>query len=186
MHNAMLLERCEPGTSLRILPETRQDEIIAKLMRRLWRSPSKGFTFRPLAEMIRCWMERASKRAMRREDPLLVQEGLEVYESLLDTTTEHVLLATDLHAGNVLRAQRKPWLVIDPKPFVGDPNYDATQHLLNSWDRLNREPFDTIQHFAHLLELDARRIQLWLFARTASLECGDLDEAIDLARRLAP
>ena len=22
---------------------------------------------------------------------------------------------------NVLRAQREPWLVIDPKPFVGDP-----------------------------------------------------------------
>src|SRR5215207_7784436 len=29
-----------------------------------------------------------------------------------------VLLATDLHAGNVLRARREPWLVIDPKPFV--------------------------------------------------------------------
>lgn len=26
-----------------------------------------------------------------------------------------VLLATDLHAGNVLRAEREPWLVIDPK-----------------------------------------------------------------------
>jgi len=43
-----------------------------------------------------------------------------------------VLLATDLHAGNVLRAQREPWLVIDPKPFLGDPAYDATQHLFNS------------------------------------------------------
>ena len=26
-----------------------------------------------------------------------------------------VLLATDLHAGNVRRAEREPWLVIDPK-----------------------------------------------------------------------
>ena len=25
----------------------------------------------------------------------------------------------------------RPWLVIDPKPFVGDPAYDATQHLFN-------------------------------------------------------
>jgi len=38
-----------------------------------------------------------------------------------------VLLATDLHAGNVLRSERKPWLVIDPKLFIGDPAYDATQ-----------------------------------------------------------
>jgi streptomycin 6-kinase len=42
-----------------------------------------------------------------------------------------MVLATDLLAGNVLRAQRQPWLVIDPKPFVGDSAYDATQHLLN-------------------------------------------------------
>jgi len=39
-----------------------------------------------------------------------------------------MLLATDLHAGNVLPAAREPWLVIDPKPFTGDPAYDATQH----------------------------------------------------------
>jgi streptomycin 6-kinase len=36
------------------------------------------------------------------------------------------MLATDLHAGNVLRAQREPWLVIDSKPFVGDRACDAT------------------------------------------------------------
>ena len=29
-------------------------------------------------------------------------------------------------AGNILRAQREPWLAIDPKPFVGDPPDDAT------------------------------------------------------------
>jgi streptomycin 6-kinase len=31
----------------------------------------------------------------------------------------------DLHAGNVLATQREPWLVIDPKPFIGDPAFDA-------------------------------------------------------------
>ncbi len=51
-----------------------------------------------------------------------------------------MLLATDLHAGNVLRAEREPWLVIDPKPFVGDPTYDALQHMLNCDDRLRADP----------------------------------------------
>ena len=35
--NAMLLERCDPGTSLRELPLPEQDKIIATLLRRLWR-----------------------------------------------------------------------------------------------------------------------------------------------------
>ena len=60
----------------------------------------------------------------------LVQAGLRLFEELPRSSPTHMLLATDLHAGNVLRAQREPWLVIDPKPFVGDPAYDATQDLL--------------------------------------------------------
>jgi streptomycin 6-kinase len=54
------------------------------------------------------------------------RDGLRLFEELSRSTTEHVLLATDLRAGNVLRARREPWLVIDPKPVVGDPAYDAT------------------------------------------------------------
>ena len=33
----MLLERCEPGTLLRELPEPEQDVVLAGLLRRLWR-----------------------------------------------------------------------------------------------------------------------------------------------------
>jgi Integrase core domain len=38
----------------------------------------------------------------------LVREGLRLFEELSLSTPEHVLLATDLHAGNVLRARREP------------------------------------------------------------------------------
>src|SRR5262249_53739574 len=79
-----------------------------------------------------------------------------------------VLLATDLHAGNVLRARREPWLVIDPKPFVGDPAYDATQHLLNCGERMNADPFGTIRHYAELLDRDPDRVRRLLFVRLPS------------------
>ena len=46
---------------------------------------------------------------------------MELFTSLPGTADRRVLLCTDLHAGNVLAAQRRPWLVIDPKPYVGDP-----------------------------------------------------------------
>src|SRR5262249_48067665 len=78
-----------------------------------------------------------------------------------------VLLATDLHAGNVLRARREPWLVIDPKPFVGDPAYDATQHLLNC-NRVATAPLETVRRCGGLLGVDPERVALWLAARAAA------------------
>ncbi len=95
-------------------------------------------------------------------------KGVRLFEELSRTAPEEVLFATDLHAGNVLRSKREPWLVIDPKPFVGDPAYDATQHLLNCRGRLRADPDGTIGRFADLLEVDRERVRLWLFARATA------------------
>jgi hypothetical protein len=45
--NAMLLERCEPGTSLWELSEEDQDVVVTGLLRRLWRVPPSLYPFRP-------------------------------------------------------------------------------------------------------------------------------------------
>ncbi len=58
-----------------------------------------------------------------------------------------------------------PWLVIDPKPFAGDPAYDATQHLFNCEARLRSDPGGTMNRMADLLEVDRERVRLWMFAR---------------------
>jgi streptomycin 6-kinase len=182
----MLLERCVPGTHLRAVPEADQDVVIAGLLRQIWRAPDGSHPFRPLAEMIASWMEETIASETRWPDPGLVREGLRVLEGMAgDTAAPAVLLATDLHAGNVLRASREPWLVIDPKPFVGDPAYDATQHLLNCRGRMLAAPEGTISRFADLLDVDAARIRLWMFARAAA-EWREWDEAsMRLARVLA-
>ena len=78
-----------------------------------------------------------------------------------------MLLCTDLHAENILAAEREPWLAIDPKPFIGDPAYDATQHMLNCDARLATDPVALAHRMAGLLELDPSRVKLWLFARCA-------------------
>ena len=49
------------------------------------------------------WRERLAEGA-RWADAGLAREGLRLFEELPRTANEHVLLATDLHAGNVLRA----------------------------------------------------------------------------------
>jgi streptomycin 6-kinase len=182
--NAMLLERCQPGTILRTLPEADQDKVIAELLQRLWRLPPDDHPFRPLSYMIAAWSEESRQKAADWPDPSLAREGLRVYQELLDSTGDAVMLATDLHAGNVLRAQREPWLVIDPKPFVGDRTYDATQHLLNCKERLRDDPEGTIGRFSDLLCIDRDRVRQWTFARLATETGGDKKERQALARLL--
>ena len=185
---AMLLERCEPGTSLRRLPEPEQDLVIARLLRRLWRRPAPPHPFRPLSTMTACWSAETIHQSEHWADSSLVREGLGLFRDLPHSTPDDVLLATDLHAGNVLEAQREPWLVIDPKPFVGDAAYDATQHLLNCPARLRADPRGTIRRFADLLEVDDERVRLWMFARAAAEPREDWEgqRLQELARIVAP
>ena len=182
--NAILLEQCQPGIPLRQRPEPEQDEVIASLLKRLWRVPPDPHPFRPLAEMATAWAAGSLAVADEWPDAGLAQEGIRLFEELPRTTPHEALLATDLHAGNVLQAQREPWLVIDPKPFFGDVAYDATQHLLNCRERLEANPADTIRRFADLLEVDYERIKLWTFARLAAEAWGDLAVSQVLARRV--
>jgi streptomycin 6-kinase len=137
---AMLLERCEPGTVLRTRPEREQDVVISGLLRRLWRAPSAQHPFRPLSALAEYWSEETLAHIEQWPDTGLVREGLRLFKELPRTEPTEFVLATDLHAGNILRAERQPWLVIDPKPFVGDPAYDGTQHLFNCSARLRSDP----------------------------------------------
>jgi streptomycin 6-kinase len=166
--NAMLLERCEPGTTLREVPEFEQDVVIAGLLRSLWRRPANRHSFRPLSKMLAHWADESLAAAPRWRDAGLVRSGLRLFDELSAPAADDVLLATDLHAGNVLRAERQPWLAIDPKPFVGDRAYDATQHLINCRQRLRADSRGTIGRFADLLQVDHERVRLWLFARAAA------------------
>jgi streptomycin 6-kinase len=186
-YNAMLLERCVPGTILRDEPEPEQDIVIAALLQRLWRVPSSPHPFRPLAQMTVNWCSETRQAKERWPDAGLVNEGLRLFDELSRPAPTDVLLATDLHAANVLRAQREPWLMIDPKPFVGDPAYDATQHLFNCRERLYGDPDGTIRRFVDLLGVDYERVRLWTFAR-AAIETGDFDNAAAQAfvRAIAP
>jgi streptomycin 6-kinase len=187
--NAMLLERCAPGTSLRDLPEAEQDLVVAGLLQRLWRVPTGAETFRPLSAMVARWVERVEAMLAARAASLdegLVRAGLHAFQQLAVERSDEVLLATDLHAGNVLRAQREPWLVIDPKPFVGDRAFDASLHLLNCRARLAAAPVATIRRFADLIGLNHERLRMWMFARIAA-EPRPLwtKDSLDLARALA-
>jgi streptomycin 6-kinase len=184
----LLIERCSPGTPLAGQPEPDQDVVIAALLTRLWREPAPGHRFRPLQVMCEQWADEFEQKvAAGREalDPGLVRDGIALFRSLPATAERNVLLCTDLHAENVLAAQRERWLVIDPKPYVGDPTYDPLQHLLNCEDRLPVDPRGLVRRMADLLRLDRERLLLWLFARCVQESPGNPHLA-DVARQVAP
>ena len=167
--SALLLERCQPGTPLsRNASEPEQDIVISGLLRRLWRSPAADHPFRPLAQMCAAW---ADEFEGKREhlpatiDTGLVRAGIQLFRDLPRNSSDDVVLCTDLHAENVLAAKREPWLMIDPKPYVGDRTYDALQHMLNCSQRLFRDPRRLCQRMADLLDLDVGRLEQWLAVR---------------------
>lgn len=184
---ALLLERCAPGTWLKdALPPPEQDVVLAGLLRRLWRRPPAGHPFPTLTSMCDHWAREFEERietVPAAYDRGLLAEGIALYRELPRTGDDDLLLCTDLHPENVLAAQREPWLVVDPKPHVGDRTYDATQHMLNM-DRLRADPGALSDRMAGLLDLDPRRLRLWLFARCVQ-ESPEWDGLYDVAVKLA-
>jgi streptomycin 6-kinase len=174
---AMLLERCRPGTELRGRPEAEQHAVVTELLRSVWsvELPS-DHPFRPLSMMADDWVSSAAACLAAepgRLDAGLARDGLALFLELSRTGPTEVLLFTDVHAGNVLAGERRPWLLIDPKPYVGDPHYDVLQHLLNCDGSLRADPIGLATEVADLAGLDDERVRQWLFARCVQESLSD-------------
>jgi len=192
---ALLLERARPGVELgRSLPDEEQDAVVAGLLREMWVPPPAGHPFRPLAEMCDLWADEAEETppAAADLDPGLFRAGVELFRGLPrdPRPDEDVLLLTDLHGGNVLSAQRRPWLVVDPKPYVGDRCYDPLQHLFNCLGRVEADPDAMARRIAGLCEVDLGRFRLWFFARwvveASWAQPAEQPGLLAVARHLAP
>lgn len=101
-------------------------------------------------------------------DPGHIRAARGVQRSLPSDAADQVLLFTDLHGDNVLGAQRSPWLAIDPKPHIGDPAFDLVMHIGTSYSRMTSDPAALAARMAALTDVDASRVQLWLFARAVA------------------
>lgn len=189
--SALLIEACLPGTTLAAsLPPAEQDVVLAGLLRRLWIEPPAGHRFRPLASMCAAWADEFEEKYARapaalRVDTGVAAAGVAVLRELPATAERSALLCTDLHPENVLAAEREPWLVIDPKPYVGDPAYDPIQHMLNHLERIVGDAAGFADRMADLTGLDRTRVRRWLFARCVQ-ESIDLPALIPVATDLAP
>jgi streptomycin 6-kinase len=174
-HYALLIECCRPGTKLLDAELSPEDALAigAELLCRLWREPFDVSRYERVADvtsewalLVREWMERFRPPF----DPGLVELGASLLESLSASATRRVIVHGDFNPGNVLAAQREPWLAVDCKPMVGDPGYDPPQFLLQV-----DHPFEhpdpqavlagRFAYFGDLVGEDPRRLFAWAVAR---------------------
>lgn len=131
-HRALLLERCLPGTEL-WHADGDEIAIVADLVPRLQVAPDDPHPFRLLADEADRWADEVPRRYAEAGKPFersLLDAALDVYRSV--DRSARVLANQDLHGGNVLAAKREPWLVIDPKPLVGERELEASGLLRNT------------------------------------------------------
>ena len=121
---ALLIERCYPGTQLWKLGDDEAGDVVAGLLPRLWKPPLPQY--RRLADVAARWVDEIPdtwERYGRPFEQRLLDETLSALRELGPTQGTLVTANEDLHAGNVLRAAREPWLVIDPKPIAAERDF---------------------------------------------------------------
>jgi streptomycin 6-kinase len=172
---AFLVERCIPGTPLSNIGQDIALDVLVGLLPRLWKE-APAPPFRSLAEEAAWWASHLRghwERAGKQFEERLIDAALDALRSLPGSQGEQVLLHQDLHGDNVLRAQREPWLVIDPKPLIGEREF-ALAPIVRSFEFGvgRREVKHRLDRLTSELVLDRERARLWCLAQTVAWSIG--------------
>jgi streptomycin 6-kinase len=186
--HALLLERCRPGTYLRELDPNAALGVLIGLLPRLWKPA--GPPFRSLAEEAAWWAGYIRENWDRAGKPFekeLVDAAVAALEELAPTQGEQVLLHQDLHGDNVLAAQREPWLVIDPKPLVGEREFSLAP-IVRSFElgHSRSAVLERLDRLSSELGLDRERARGWALGQTIAWSAGSEFQArhVETARWL--
>jgi streptomycin 6-kinase len=194
---ALLLERAVPGDPLsRLVPANDEEatSVLVAVLRALHRTAP--------ADLPDVLAQRDDLYLHLRTDGLLparlVDRAAGLFTELCADATERVVLHGDLHHDNVLRADRSPWLSIDPHGSAGDPGYDLGSMLFNPVpterdpDLLALVP-RRIEQLADGLGMDTDRVVAWGFVKavlsqvwSCEVPAPEVTRALDVALFLEP
>ena len=186
--NAILIERCTPGTPLSEIGQEPSLRVLAELLPRLWKPAAAPF--RTLTEEAAWWASELHPRweaAGRPIDSYLVDAAFDALVSLPSTQGKQVLLHQDLHGDNVLSAQREPWLVIDPKPLLGEAEFGLAP-IIRSFEfgHTCTAVLRRLDYLTGELGLDRERARWWCLGQTIAWSFGSryLDRHVATAKWL--
>lgn len=188
---AMLLERLHGEHSLESVED--DDEaigVVGRLLTRLHRPPApEGLP--TLAAVLGGMLDEApaAMRSLGRDDRSRLHRWTRMVAEL-GTSTGTRLLHWDLHYGNVLSADREPWLAIDPEPLVGDPGFDLWPALDSGWSssgttedasRIVRRRFDILTEMLSLDRSQAARLTIARLLQNSLWDIADGHDAVSAA-----
>ena len=181
---AMLLERLDPDRSL----STVRDDIealgiLTRLLARL-SSRSAPTGLRKLGDVASAMLGQVPQAVGAlpdARDRSVVDACAAAVRELVDEPGDR-LLHWDLHYDNVLAGEREPWLVIDPKPLVGDLGFELLPALRNRWDDVaatgdaSRAVLWRFDLMVEVLGLDRGRAVGWTLGRVLQNALWDVED----------
>lgn len=186
---ALLLEYLEPGRPIIDLgDDERATTVACQVILDLHQVSHPDAGFPTVADWAR-GLERLRYKFSGGNGPFppdLVERAESDLHQLLNSMHKPTLLHGDLHHWNILSAQREPWLAIDPKGLIGEPEYEIGAWLRNPFPAL-LECSDArsvikrrLDQFAMELAFDRERILAWgiyqaVLAAWWSYDVGDQD-----------
>jgi streptomycin 6-kinase len=166
-HFAMLLERVQTSTLADVDDADQVATVAGRLNRRLAiAAPSDLPRLQDLADGWERQLRTDAEELAHTLSPHAVEFAVATIHEL-GRVQPDILVHGDLHARNILRADREPWLAVDPKGVVGDPAYDGGTLLkaralaLLEADDLRAAAYRTLDVFTDAAELDRGRVQRW-------------------------
>ena len=169
-----VIERLRPGAPLSGLADDQEATSVAvQIMRQMWRQAPREHSFPTVAD----WA--AGIGALRRRfhggpgpfPARLVDAAETLFTDLIASSGDPRPLHGDLHHGNILSAERQPWLAIDPKGLVGEPAYEVGALLRNPMPQLLKYPRPRrviarrADQLAEELGFDRQRLVSWGLAQ---------------------
>lgn len=186
---AVLIERCQPaetlGDATHLTPHERL-LVGARVLSELWSvTPPERCGLERVAAFTADLADKLEERMERLRpafDPGLVASAAQLLRELPGSAARDVIVHGDFNPGNVLSAQRRPWLAIDAKPMIGDPGYDPWPLISQIDDPFaHPDPGRVLaERFAlagEVLGEDVSRLAAWAFAREAESALWAVDHA---------
>ncbi|WP_369145599.1 aminoglycoside phosphotransferase family protein [Streptomyces sp. R44] len=170
----MLLERLDEARPLSSVADTREAlGIVADLLARLVAVPAPD-GLRTLGDIAAGMLADVPGAVARlgADDAAVLRDCAAAVRDVAGEPGDR-LLHWDLHFGNVLAAEREPWLAIDPKPLAGDPGFDLLPALMDRFD-----PDEALWGFDLLAEVvgDPRRAVAWTLGRVLQNGLWDVED----------
>jgi streptomycin 6-kinase len=153
---ALLIERARPGHDASRVPEPEAIRIAIAAAKKFWRPAARGSPFRWIGDYVPRWLDNAG-------DHYLVRQAKEIYATM--HPSDATLVHGDFHHHNLL-SHGDGWVVIDPKPMVGEPEFDVSTFL---WNPIGNQPTtESVERWIGAFAdagLDANLLRKWAIIR---------------------